>query len=140
MRIGELAAQTGTTRDTIRFYEKVGLLAGRRLANGYRDFPPEAVAWLHYVRTAQTLGFSLAEIARTGEELYAAPDAAEALSALFEEKIRLVDARMSELATLRAELTERVGTGCPLRAVDQEEDGVARVTARPLPKTLRPVN
>ncbi|WP_433381340.1 MerR family transcriptional regulator [Streptosporangium sp. CA-115845] len=50
------------TRDTIRFYEKVGLVAGRRLANGYRDFPPETVAWLHYVRTAQTLGFSLAEI------------------------------------------------------------------------------
>ncbi|MFJ2559240.1 MULTISPECIES: MerR family transcriptional regulator [unclassified Streptomyces] len=140
MRIGELAAQTGTTRDTIRFYEKVGLIAGRRLANGYRDFPPEAVAWLHYVRTAQTLGFSLAEIARTGEELFAAPDAAEALSALFEEKIRLVDARMSELAALRAELTERVGTGCPLRAVDPDEDGVVRVTARPLPTTLRPVN
>ncbi|MEE1797639.1 MerR family transcriptional regulator [Streptomyces sp. JV176] len=140
MRIGELAAQTGTTRDTIRFYEKVGLIAGRRLANGYRDFPPEAVAWLHYVRTAQTLGFSLAEIARTGEELFAAPDAAEALSALFEEKIRLVDARMSELAALRAELTERVGTGCPLRAVDPDEDGVGRVTARPLPTTLRPVN
>ncbi|MFJ2214389.1 MerR family transcriptional regulator [Streptomyces sp. NPDC101062] len=140
MRIGELAAQTGTTRDTIRFYEKVGLIAGRRLANGYRDFPPEAVAWLHYVRTAQTLGFSLAEIARTGEELFAAPDAAEALSALFEEKIRLVDARMSELAALRAELTERVGTGCPLRAVDPGEDGVGRVTARPLPTTLRPVN
>ncbi|MFC9536460.1 MerR family transcriptional regulator [Streptomyces sp. NPDC056975] len=115
MRIGELAAQTGMTRDTIRFYEKVGLIAGRRLANGYRDFPPEAVAWLHYVRTAQTLGFSLAEIARTGEELRGAPDAAEALSTLFEEKIQLVDARMAELATLRAELTERVGTGCPLR-------------------------
>ena len=116
MRIGELAAKTGTTRDTIRFYEKVGLIAGRRLPNGYRDFPPEAVAWLHYVRTAQTLGFSLAEIARTGEELRGAPDVAEALSALFEEKIQLVDARMAELATLRAELTERVGTGCPLRA------------------------
>lgn len=86
MRIGELAAQTGMSRDTIRFYEKVGLIAGRRLANGYRDFPPEAVAWLHYVRTAQTLGFSLAEIARTGEELRGAPDAAEALSTLFEER------------------------------------------------------
>jgi DNA-binding transcriptional MerR regulator len=119
MRIGELAAQTGMTRDTIRFYEKVGLIAGRRLANGYRDFPPEAVAWLHYVRTSQTLGFSLAEIARNGEELRGAPDVAEALSALFEEKIHVVDARMAELATLRAELAARVGTGCPLRAAGQ---------------------
>ncbi|CAM5510713.1 MerR family transcriptional regulator [Streptomyces xanthochromogenes] len=119
MRIGELAAQTGTTKDTIRFYEKIGLVTGQRLANGYRDFPPETVMWLHYVRTAQTLGFSLAEIARTGDALREAPDTAEALSALFEEKIQIVDARMAELTTLRAELTKRVGTGCPLRPVPQ---------------------
>ncbi|MFD4948154.1 MerR family transcriptional regulator [Streptomyces sp. NPDC058409] len=119
MRIGELAAQAGMTRDAIRFYEKVGLVTGRRLANGYRDFPPETVAWLHYVRTAQTLGFSLAEIARHGEELREAPDTAEALSALFEEKIQVIDARMAELATLRTELTTRVGTGCPLRTADR---------------------
>ncbi|MFE9534975.1 MerR family transcriptional regulator [Streptomyces sp. NPDC006691] len=115
MRIGELAARTGTTKDTIRFYEKIGLVSGQRLANGYRDFPPETVMWLHYVRTAQTLGFSLAEIARTGDALRQAPDTAEALSALFEEKVRVVDARMIELTALRAELTERIGTGCPLR-------------------------
>lgn len=131
MRIGELAAQTGMTRDTIRFYEKVGLIAGRRLANGYRDFPPETVAWLQYVRAAQTLGFSLAEIARTGEELRGVPDASEALSALFEEKIELVDARMSELAALRAELAERVGTGCPLRAVVPDGDGGGNPTVGP---------
>ncbi|WP_446220087.1 MerR family transcriptional regulator [Micromonospora sp. IBHARD004] len=119
MRIGELAAQAGMTRDTIRFYEKVGLVTGRRLANGYRDFPPETVAWLLYVRTAQTLGFSLAEIARLGEELRDAPDAAEALSALFEEKIQIIDARMAELSALRADLDTRVGTGCPLRAASQ---------------------
>jgi MerR family copper efflux transcriptional regulator len=120
MRIGELAAQTGMTTDTIRFYEKVGLVVGRRLANGYRDFPPETVAWLHYVRTAQTLGFSLAEIARQGEELRDASDAVAAatLSALFAEKIQVIDARMAELATLRADLEERVGTGCPLRAAE----------------------
>ncbi|MFE7124172.1 MerR family transcriptional regulator [Streptomyces sp. NPDC057617] len=116
MLIGELAAQAGMTKDTIRFYEKVGLVEGRRLANGYRDFPPEAVPWLHYVRTAQTLGFSLAEIARHGEELRGAPDTADALSALFEGKIQVIDARMAELAALRADLETRVGTGCPLRA------------------------
>ncbi|TJZ58644.1 MerR family transcriptional regulator [Streptomyces piniterrae] len=119
MRIGELAAQAGMTKDTIRFYEKVGLVTGRRLANGYRDFPPETVTWLQYVRTAQTLGFSLAEIARHGEELRAAPDTAEALSALFAEKIKVVDARMAELAALRADLEARIGTGCPLRAAGQ---------------------
>ncbi|MGY0061482.1 MerR family transcriptional regulator [Streptomyces sp. LZ34] len=115
MRIGELAAQAGLSKDTIRFYEKVGLVTGQRLANGYRDFPPETVTWLHYVRTAQTLGFSLAEIGRHFEELRDAPDSAEALSVLFEEKIRVIDERMAELAALRADLDARVGTGCPLR-------------------------
>lgn len=117
MLIGELAARTGMTKDGIRFYEKVGLVRGRRLSNGYRDFPPETVPWLAYVRTAQALGFSLAEIARHGEELLEAPDSAAALSELLAGKIRLIDARMTELAALRAELEERVGTGCPLRAV-----------------------
>lgn len=116
MRIGELAAQARMTKDTIRFYEKVGLVAGHRLANGYRDFPPETVVWLHYVRTAQKLGFTLAEIARHGADLRDAPDSAEALSALFQEKIQVIDERMTELGALRAELTARVGTGCPLRA------------------------
>ncbi|WP_419995352.1 MerR family transcriptional regulator [Streptomyces boninensis] len=121
MRIGELAAQVGLSKDAIRFYEKSGLVESRRLPNGYRDFPPETVAWLQYVRTSQSLGFSLAEIARTGEELRDAPDQAEALSELFREKIGVIDAQMAELAALRAELAGRAGTGCPLRAGEASE-------------------
>jgi DNA-binding transcriptional MerR regulator len=124
MRIGELAARAGTSRDTIRFYERVGLLAGERRPNGYRDFPPETVAWLHYVRTAQRLGFTLAEIAEHGQRLLAAPDSAAELTAMLAEKIGLIDARMAELAALRAELAERVGTGCPLRPVSGPAAGV----------------
>ncbi|MFG2780912.1 MerR family transcriptional regulator [Streptomyces prunicolor] len=115
MRIGELAARVGLTRDALRFYEQVGILTSARRANGYREYPPEAVPWLEYVRTAQALGFSLAEIGDHGEELSAAPDQAEALSALFADKIRVIDTRTAELAALRAELTARAGTDCPLR-------------------------
>ncbi|TVT56127.1 MerR family transcriptional regulator [Amycolatopsis rhizosphaerae] len=116
MRIGELAAQAGVSKDAVRFYEKIGLLQGRRLGNGYRDFPPETLEWLRYIRTAQVLGFSLSEIARHGEQLRDAPDSAEALSALLRDKIEVIDARMGELAALRTELESRVDTGCPLRA------------------------
>jgi MerR family transcriptional regulator, copper efflux regulator len=114
VRIGELAERSGLSRDAIRFYEKVGLLESHRSPNGYREFAAEAEPWLAYVRTAQRLGFSLAEIASHGRELRAAPDSAAALSALFAEKIAIVDAKMDELAVLRAELAERAGTGCPL--------------------------
>ncbi|WUV35619.1 hypothetical protein OG318_33690 [Streptomyces sp. NBC_01483] len=61
------------------------------------------------------------EIARHGEELHDAPDAAEALSALFEEKVRVIDARIAELAAPRADLDARVGTGCPLRATGRAD-------------------
>ncbi|MFF4960718.1 MerR family transcriptional regulator [Streptomyces sp. NPDC001222] len=135
MRIGELAAQAGMSRDTIRFYEKVGLITGRRLPNGYRDFPPETVAWLQYIRTAQALGFSLAEIARNGETLREAPDTAEALSTLFEEKLQVIDTRIAELTTLRADLATRVGTGCPLRAADRP--AAAAAGSDPVPTGVR---
>ena len=62
MQIGQLATATGLSRDALRFYEKRGLLASTRRGNGYREYPPQAVEWLRYVRTAQALGFSLAEI------------------------------------------------------------------------------
>lgn len=125
MRIGELAAQAGTTRDTIRFYERLGLVVGRRLANGYRDYPPEAVTWLRHVRTAKSLGFSLAEITRYGEHLRDAPDQGPALAALLEEKIRIIDERMAALAAMRADLSARLGAPCPLRA---ERHDVVKLT------------
>lgn len=117
MRIGELAQQTNLSKDTIRFYERIGLVEGERRPNGYRDFPADMVPWLHYVRTAQALGFSLAEIAKLGDQVRDSPDSANALSALLAEKVELIDQRMAELATLRADLTERIGTGCPLSPV-----------------------
>ncbi|MEU8616362.1 MerR family transcriptional regulator [Streptomyces sp. NPDC048623] len=123
MLIGELAAATGMARDTIRFYEKVGLVTGQRRPNGYRDFPPETVPWLQYVRTAQALGFTLAEIRRAGEELRETDDSAAALSALFAEKIQVIDQRMAELRDVRAELVERVEAGCPLQRIDGVSSG-----------------
>ncbi|GAA4200193.1 MerR family transcriptional regulator [Actinocatenispora rupis] len=124
MRIGELAAAAGISRDTIRFYERVGLLDGRRLPNGYRDFPPETVDWLAYVRTARRLGFTLAEIAVHGSGLRDADDSAAALSALIEDKLRLIDERMADLAELRTDLAARVGADCPLRP-DPRSGGVS---------------
>ena len=118
MRIGELAERTGMTRDGIRFYERVGLVEGSRSANGYRDFPAETVPWLQYVHTAQTLGFSLAEIKRHGQRLRDAPDQEQALSALLREKVEIVDARLAELVALRADLEARIDTECPFRKHD----------------------
>lgn len=122
MQIGAIAAATGLSRDTLRFYEKRGLLTARRSGNGYRDYPPEAVDWLRYIRTAQQLGFTLKEI-EADLPLLAAPDtSAERLREALRAKVEEVDRRMAGLAALRAELIRRLGEDmapCPLRGAGQ---------------------
>ena len=117
MKIGELASATGLSRDTLRFYEKRGLLLPRRRDNGYRDYAPEAVQWLCYLRSAQQLGFTLAEI-ETGMPLLAAPEAsAHALREALRRKLADIDARIAALGELRAGLArelEEPGAACPL--------------------------
>ena len=123
MQIGAMAQATGLSRDTLRFYEKRGLLRARRGANGYRDYPPEAVDWLRYLRTAQELGFTLAEI-EADMPLLAAPDAPETaklLRAALANKLANIDARIAGLSQLRDEVARRLGQpmqDCPLQGAD----------------------
>ena len=63
MRIGELATETDVNIQTLRYYERRGLLAAPdRLASGYRAYGPGAVQRVRFVRRAQELGFTLQEI------------------------------------------------------------------------------
>ncbi len=63
MRIGEMADEVGVTTEAIRYYEKVGLLASpTRTTSGYRDYDRPALERLRFIRTAQTVGFTLGEI------------------------------------------------------------------------------
>jgi MerR family transcriptional regulator, copper efflux regulator len=116
MLIGELAERSGLSRDTLRFYEKEDLIEGRRLTNGYRDFAPETVIWLQYVRMAQSLGFSLSEIREHGASIRAAANPERELSKLLSAKLKVVDSRIGELQALRQDITSRIGQACPLRA------------------------
>jgi DNA-binding transcriptional MerR regulator len=115
MRIGTLAQATGLSRDTLRFYERQGLLKARRRANGYRDYPPETVEWLGYLRTAQRLGFSLQEIATNLAEVERAADPDAYLQELLRDKLSVIEARIEELQVLRQTLQARIGESCPLR-------------------------
>ena len=118
MQIGDLAAATGLSRDTLRFYEKRGLLAPRRSGNGYRDYPPEAVQWMRYVRTAQSLGFTLAEIEADLPLLADADASAPRLREALQGKLREIDRRVEGLVALRGELARRLDEAmeaCPLR-------------------------
>lgn len=63
MKIHELSKQSGIHLETIRYYEKMGLMPEpKRLANGYRDYDEASLKQLKFIKTCRTLDFSLAEI------------------------------------------------------------------------------
>lgn len=63
LKIGELAEASGSTIDTIRFYENKGLvLPGNRSASGYRHYNPQSISVLKFIQMSKDLGFTLAEI------------------------------------------------------------------------------
>ncbi|RMF21439.1 MAG: heavy metal-responsive transcriptional regulator [Deltaproteobacteria bacterium] len=132
MTIGTVAKQAGVTVDTIRFYEKQGLLAPRRRrASGYREYDGEAVRRLRFIRRAKDLGFTLGDI----RELLAlkvdrrascarVKRRAEAKITEIEEKIRTLRKMKNALARLTRACDERAPTSeCPiLDALEQGEN------------------
>ena len=101
-RIGELARLSGLPKDTIRYYERSGLLpAPPRLSSGYRLYPVTSLQRLFTVRRAKELGFSLSEI---GEllDLLEHPDApCRHLHCRIIGKLADLEGRISELNRLK---------------------------------------
>lgn len=63
MKVNELSKRTGINLETIRYYEKQGILPEpKRAANGYRQYDEESVAQLNFIKNCRTLGFSLEDI------------------------------------------------------------------------------
>jgi MerR family transcriptional regulator, mercuric resistance operon regulatory protein len=103
MRIGAVAAAANVNGQTLRFYERAGLLdRPRRSPNGYRDYPEDTVALVRFIKRAQDLGFSLQE-AGSLSALRAAPgrrcrDARQ----LAASKLTDIDRRIADLSAIRA--------------------------------------
>ena len=108
MRIGQLAAQTGYSVRTIRFYEQSGLLpAPSRTPAGYRSYDQDAVTRLRFVRSAQALGLSLAEIAEVLRIRDHQGPPCSYVAELLDTHISALDTRINELTALRDELRAR---------------------------------
>jgi Cd(II)/Pb(II)-responsive transcriptional regulator len=105
MRIGDLAESTGTAIETIRFYEREGLLpAAQRAENNYRMYTPAHAERLAFIRQCRNLDMTLDEI-RTLLRLRDAPlqDCGE-VNALLDDHIEHVNHRIRELRTLQKDL------------------------------------
>ena len=105
MRIGEIAAQAGVNVQTIRFYERRGLLKKpRRLLSGYRDYPAEVLKLVRFIKRTQKQGFTLEEIEQLLQRLATRSLTAAEVRAGFEAKIRRLDQQIRDLEKLRDEL------------------------------------
>lgn len=105
MKIGELAARTGISPKTIRYYEDIGLLpAPPRTRSGYRDYGEDAAARLGFVRAAASVGLTLGEI----REVLAFRDRGEPPCAhvrqLIERHAADLSERITALTVMRADL------------------------------------
>jgi len=109
MTIGQVAKQSGLAPSKIRFYESIGLLRMvKRKANGYREYPPEAVTALSLITTAQKAGFSLDELKGLMPADLDHWDH-DALVSSLESKLKEVETLIASLEESRTELTQVLG-------------------------------
>jgi DNA-binding transcriptional MerR regulator len=102
MLIGELAAQAEVNIQTVRLYERLGLLKKpRRLTSGYRDYSIDAVQLLRFIKRTQKLGFTLNEI-KTLVELRAQGNySATSMSEIARTKLTEIDEKILHLQSMR---------------------------------------
>ena len=105
MKISELSRATGVDVDTIRYYEKAGLLAPpARQANGYRSYGPAQLEQLAFVRHCRALDMPLAEVKRLLDHVGGAMDAEGQIDALIDAQLLRVRARLRSLQALEQQL------------------------------------
>ncbi|MDX5373562.1 MAG: MerR family DNA-binding protein [Pseudomonadaceae bacterium] len=108
--IGVLARDSGVNLETIRFYERSGLLpAPQRSPAGYRHYQPQDVRRLRFIRRGRELGFSLDEI-RSLLDLAAHPESpCASADQMVREHLDAIETRIRDLQNMRAELSKLAG-------------------------------
>ena len=130
MTIGRLAKSAGVNVETIRYYQRRGLIVEpRKPPGGHRRYPPQVLKQVAFIRRAQGLGFTLEEIGKL-LEMCSREDQGEAL-AIAEARRAVIDSRFVELERMRTEL-DRLIASCKkmkgrgpsplIRALFGEED------------------
>lgn len=131
MTIGEVAKAAEIGVETVRFYEREGLIAEPpRRRSGYRQYPPDTVRRLRFIRRAKELGFTLTEIGELLELRVDPTKSCADVRTLARAKMADIEAKMLDLARIQAALAELVRTcrgkgatsDCPiLDALDEQE-------------------
>lgn len=122
--IGELGRLTGTKVETVRYYERIGLLAApERTAGNYRAYGPEHLARLSFIRRSRDLGFSLDQVRALLDLSDDRDRSCEAIDTIAKEHLAEVDRKIADLRALRRELGNmidqcRCGTVADCRIIE----------------------
>lgn len=109
MRIGELARRTGVTVETIRWYEKAGLIdAPARNASNYRSYDTTALARLSFIKRGRDLGFSLEQIAELMALARDCDSDCADVDAIARSHLAMIDRKIADLTALRGELGDLI--------------------------------
>jgi MerR family mercuric resistance operon transcriptional regulator len=131
LTIGHLAREAGVNLETVRYYERRGLLPKPpRSASGYRLFPSDAARRLRFIRRAQELGFSLKEIRELLSLRVSRTTTSRDIRARAEAKIADIDAKIRSVGSMKKSLRKLTSvcegcvpvTECPiLESLDSED-------------------
>ncbi len=123
-RIGQLAETTDISTETIRYYEKIGLLPQPiRHPNGYRIYKHESMRRLKFISRAKSVGFTLNEISMLLSLNLSSKNKCSETEAQCREKIAVIDSKLHELVEIRRALellvehcakTTNDGNACPI--------------------------
>ncbi len=128
MRIGDLAASAEISPETVRYYEKRGLLAPpERTSNGYRSYDDTTLNQLRFIQVAQAAGLTLAEIRSVIELRGHGITPCSHVETLLSEKLEEVRERQRQLAALEHELVRLVERSATLDPADCGPDDVCHV-------------
>ena len=122
MKIGEVAKQSGVTVDTVRFYERVGVLPPPdRRPSGYRDYASNTVERIQFTRELQAIGFTLSDVVDALTAHDAGGATCESEQWRLEAALDRVEAKLAELNAVRARI---------LQARDACAEGRCKLTTR----------
>ena len=103
-RIGELAKATGVSTDTLRHYERKGVLRSARSGNGYREYPENALERVRTIRQALSVGFTLDELSTIFKVFDGGGAPCQQVRSLAAQKLVEIENHLQEVTTLRNDL------------------------------------
>jgi MerR family copper efflux transcriptional regulator len=134
MRIGQLARQSGIAPSAVRYYEHLGLLPPpERMASGYRSYGADTLDRLSFIRSAQAVGLTLAEVRQVLGVRDAGAVPCGVVTELIERRHAEVRDRIAELQVLERELTLLLERAARLEPRDCDPSGICHVIPKLAP-------